>query len=388
MAKYLHKVLGRHYVDAVRQAAFEAGYVDRDGSYRAGVHSQNYRILAPYNRARLVQRDINNPGLCHNVRQWREARRREMWKQIERQETPVAAAVCRHLWRNLQKIRIDAKIDFGETFHPSYQIVVVHIREREFRFTVDDYGRVHTNVTNLPKALRHFLAVDGKRLVDVDVSESQPLFLGVAIARFNSRRTETVQRGARGTDGGQEGRQQQAEGRRGTPSLMFDNTMFDKNPQLAGELDRRRLPADVRRYLELCEARGLYQAVADRLGKTREEAKRSVMVAFYDRPSHCNAVSVVLTELFPSVMQAMRRIKRGDYRRLAHIAQRIESAFMFGRVVPRIMELRPDLFITTIHDSILTPVGEADFVRQVMLDEFARLGLSPQVKVELCSKTC
>ncbi|MGA2062457.1 MAG: hypothetical protein ABSG67_18395 [Thermoguttaceae bacterium] len=168
---------------------------------------------------------------------------------------------------------------------------------------------------------------------------------------------------------------------------MLDNTMLDKNPQLAGKLDRRRLPADVRRYLELCEARGLYQAVADRLGKTREEAKRSVMVAFYDRPSHCNAVSMVLTELFPNVMEAMRRIKRGDYRRLAHFAQRIESAFMFGRVVPRIMELRPDLFVSTIHDSILTPVGEVEFVQQVMLDEFARLGLSPQVKMELCSKT-
>ena len=81
-------------------------------------------------------------------------------------------------------------------------------------------------------------------------------------------------------------------------------------------------------------------------------------------------------------MQAMRRFKRQGYRRLAHFAQRIESAFMFGRVVPRIMELRPGLFVGTIHDSILTTAGDAQLVRQVMLDEFARLGLSPQVKVE------
>jgi hypothetical protein len=31
----------------------------------------------------------------------------------------------------------------------------------------------------------------------------------------------------------------------------------------------------------------------------------------------------------------------------------------------------------------LTTAGDAEFVRQVMLDEFARLGLKPQVKVEL-----
>lgn len=58
---------------------------------------------------------------------------------------------------------------------------------------------------------------------------------------------------------------------------------------------------------------------------------------------------------------------------------------MFGRVVPRVMELRPDLFVATIHDSILTTAEDAHLVRQVMLDEFAQLGVSPQVKVEPCS---
>jgi predicted nucleic acid-binding Zn ribbon protein len=82
-------------------------------------------------------------------------------------------------------------------------------------------------------------------------------------------------------------------------------------------------------------------------------------------------------------MHDIRQLKRGDYRRLAHFAQRIESRFMFGRVVPRLTELRPDLFVATIHDSILTTAGDAEFVRQVMLDEFARLGLKPQVKVEM-----
>jgi hypothetical protein len=82
---------------------------------------------------------------------------------------------------------------------------------------------------------------------------------------------------------------------------------------------------------------------------------------------------------------AMRRVKRGDYRRLAHSAQGIESDFMFRRVLPRIMELRPDLFVATIHDSILTTADNAEFVRGVMLGQFAALGLSPQVKVEPCA---
>ena len=68
------------------------------------------------------------------------------------------------------------------------------------------------------------------------------------------------------------------------------------------------------------------------------------MVAFFDNPGkHPNTVAKVLGQLFPAVMQDMREMKLGTepkaYCRLAHFAQRIESAFMFGRVVPRIMEL-------------------------------------------------
>jgi len=73
-----------------------------------------------------------------------------------------------------------------------------------------------------------------------------------------------------------------------------------------------------------------------------------------------------------------------DYRRLAHFAQKIESRFMFGRVVPRLMADRPESFVSTIHDSVLTTAGSGEYVRQVMLDEFAKLGVSPIVRVETC----
>lgn len=246
MAQYLHNVIGRHHVDAVRRAAFEVGYVDRDRSYCAGVRSQIYLIRPRYHRARLVRREVADFGLRHNIHRWREERRRATWQRIQCNGSLVDAAVCAHLWRNLHRIQIDATIDLGQGFHPLHQIAVEHIRDRDFWFTLDDYGRIHTNVTNLSKGLRQFLAVDGKRLVDVDVSESQPLFLGMAIAQC-----------CKGREGGSRNKQQGTTDRDGVPSLMFDNTMFDKNPQLEGGFDRDRLPADVRRYLELVEARGL-----------------------------------------------------------------------------------------------------------------------------------
>jgi hypothetical protein len=108
------------------------------------------------------------------------------------------------------------------------------------------------------------------------------------------------------------------------------------------------------------------------------------MVVLFDRPWHRNITAAALDALFPSVMAEARKIKTPDHRRLAHFAQRVESGFMFGRVVPRIMVERQGLFVATIHDSILTPISEVEYVRGIMLDEFRRLGVTPQVKVEPC----
>ena len=82
------------------------------------------------------------------------------------------------------------------------------------------WQRIHTNLTNLAKSLRGFLTVDGERLVNVDISESQPLFMGMVIAKSNGQ-TEAAREGASRTEGSHPP----------SPSLMMDNTMV--HPDLA-----------------------------------------------------------------------------------------------------------------------------------------------------------
>lgn len=363
---HLRSVIGRHYLDAARKAAEEIGYVERDSSYRVGHYSQSYALRSSYNSARLIRRTLSAPSLRINVCRWRESRQRAEWERIRHNKSLVDAVVCQYLWQNLRQIRIDD--NFYAVGKPAHQIAVEHLREGELWFTVDDYGRIHTNVTNLPKQLRKHLTVGGESLVTVDISESQPLFIASALAREENNRTSR-QREQRG---------EQAAHR--TPYV--GHNMLDKNPLFGERIGRDCLSADLRCFLESCESRCLYQTIADRLGKTRDESKRAVMVAFFDKPWHQNTVTAAMDELFPSVTEAMRRIKTPDYRKLAHLAQRMESAFMFGRVVPQIRAQRPDLFVATIHDAVLTTADNGEFVRKVMLKEFAELGISPQVKVE------
>jgi hypothetical protein len=64
--------------------------------------------------------------------------------------------------------------------------------------------------------------------------------------------------------------------------------------------------------------------------------------------------------------------------RATRLAQRTESACITGRFRWE----HPGLFITTIHDFIMTTAGDEETVRGVMLEEFARLGVYPKVRVE------
>jgi hypothetical protein len=90
----------------------------------------------------------------------------------------------------------------------------------------------------------------------------------------------------------------------------------------------------------------------------------------------------VLDEQFPTMMGMIRQLKRHNYRHLAHLAQRTESHFIFGCVVSRLQWEYPDLFVTTIHDSIMTTEGAAAVVHGAMMVEFRKLGIQPIVKFE------
>jgi len=374
-AEYLRAVIGRHHLDRVRHTAERIGYVARDPSYRAGHKSQTYWIREPYADARLVQRQITDGALRRGLRKWRESRHEQNWRRIRRNETPVAREVVEHLWRHVQRIRLEEHVDLDEDFHPAHQIAVDQIRRGQLRISVDDFGRVHTNLTNLRRDLRGSLRVEGAELVNVDIGESQPLFIGLTTAMFH-RGEEVKGKGRKGTT--------KRESDHGGHYHMMDNTMMDKATPLNWRLKRDRLPRDLVRFLALCESRRLYGTVAEAVGTSRDEAKRKVLAAFFDTPSHRNKVHAVLDTLFPSVMAAIVALKRGDYRRLAHFAQRVESGFIFGRVVPRLMAEQPDQFISTIHDSVLTIAGNGDFVRRVMLEESAQVGLSPTIRLEAC----
>lgn len=120
---------------------------------------------------------------------------------------------------------------------------------------------------------------------------------------------------------------------------------------------------------------------------TRDTAKIAVLQAFFSdnrfigvedaNPKNC------FKDLFPSVYEVYATIKRKKKNLLALLLQNIESYFIIDVIAKRIGKEYPGLPIFTIHDSIVTTVGNEDLVASIMKEELERgVGNAPSFKFE------
>jgi hypothetical protein len=92
-------------------------------------------------------------------------------------------------------------------------------------------------------------------------------------------------------------------------------------------------------------------------------------------------------QLFPNVYHVFEIFKSQEHRTLALLLQNIESEIFLNRIARRIAQERPDLPISTIHDSIVTTVGNEAFVETIMREELEKAtGIRPFLKREYWQK--
>lgn len=234
----------------------------------------------------------------------------------------------------------------------------------------DRFGRIHTNITQLKKEVRYrCLYCDGKPTAGVDIKSSQGAFLG-AILRSLADPLGVLDLNSSAT---------LAELRR--------NADVVGRPGYLDECDR---------YDALLREGRLYEFFSEELssdfdlGRTvgREEAKHMFFVMLFgplftegEDDGDRAAVRRVWAEHFPSLLLAIERMKAGNYAALAREMQRIESNFVFDRVVPRVVEeLRCPY--CTVHDSIIVEASLADSVRAIVEDELRKVGVPTMTSEE------
>lgn len=247
-------------------------------------------------------------------------------------------------------------------------------------------NRLYTPICNLHNQLRPALTIDGKRLVEVDIRNSIPFF---STTLFTSKLYEQG----------------------------LDKVLLEINPRLGdGEgklhpwlmlVDIIASPSkypDVNRYSALCRSGKLYELLAEKWslipGKkyNRDKAKKKLMKIFNSPPAFASKEKDVLLDLFPNVVKAIEEINEGYYKTnggkgkakwregdqvcpFAHVTQRCEARVLLDVICRRLEREYPDIPFLTLHDCILTTIGNEELVQMIMVEEIMKImGYPPVIK--------
>lgn len=402
-----------------------------DGEYSEGEKSFGYRMSNALEAQRTVRTALSDAGLVARI------------KAVEKRDSRHYTKAHRHLrrWLNETSVAVGA-IDAAEAIsetEAAKEANVWSIRmlmEADFTFSTCHYGRVHTNITRLHRPLRRFLRIEGERLVNLDIANSQPLFLGMAMLNVSLRSSPVGTQapvlggtphpailaceytGSGSRDDGYETRNPQTP-QGGRPHLPDDTqgTLPPIRPQIEGfeshkAYNTQLLMADFKKpqtglkpvtendlknYLDTCQRGELYGTLMRGMEwtGTKDEFKKDVWFQFLygsnKRPDqltvperkNLRSLNEVFRDLYPSVYEWVWGQKRMNYKRLAWEMQRAESRLMIDCVGGRLSTEHPEIPILSIHDSYLTPMRCVDTVRRIIEEEFGKVGISPTIGAEV-----
>lgn len=355
-SEILQDLLGSEYKKIMDQ--LEDRLLKLETDYSSGLHCREYKFLPP--SLPFCFKTITDPKLVEAYARNRKYRKEKVHRWLDdilgnpllTFDGDKAIAEIDQLTEEEFKLLEkeegcsfeDYKTILRYSIHKATHLQIHYANQRLGLSTVDGFGfRYHHPFTSLKKSFRGFIRWNGQRLFNVDIRNSQPLFLCLA---FQKRKGEE------------------------TPDWI--------------------------RYRSLCEAGQIYESL-NRQQISRDEFKRQ----FFTEVLFSKVDSIKWSQFaqefrkeFPSVFQfilslktpsASRQLKGEDkerpYRLAAKELQRAESGFMFGMVIPELMarQIKP---VIPIHDSILTTADHVQTVKTVMEAKFAETGLKSSIRDE------
>ena len=301
----------------------------------------------------------------------------------------------------MRRVRVDvdaarnelAGLDLTEEGLAQCSNCLTWLDDQEWYFVADEYGRVHHNISCLKRELRKHLNVDGEGLVELDIANSQPLFCGLAYCHWTTNGSSLS--GLHSKDsfsGALSIKQDNIESF--LSSVSFNNQEEEKEGKQTDIPLRWQFSAtainDAVKYLKLCEQGEFYEYLAEASGtdiatdKRRNRFKEKVFsnVLFAKKKHMANPLAKTFGTEFPSIYEMVVAAKKPDDAGLAHWMQRVESSFVIDRVVKRFQEARPNAFVLSIHDSVLTEQADAELAHDLFLQEFRQFGVRPTLRMK------
>jgi hypothetical protein len=257
-----------------------------------------------------------------------------------------------------------------------------------FRLAPDDYGRTHSNVTNIKREIRAALRYRGETLSEVDVANAQPLILALVCTSLHTSRIDLGWCMPLGF------KVPQHSGEPGVPADHSEGASRIGERLVVPPGFRFRdcpLPDDLADFLRVCEAGAFWAALADvwRLDIDDAAAKERLKTLCFKlalfgstrgRHSKLYRPWRAFHDRWPTVGRMLVEMKEPDRGIPARLSQRIESTIMIRGVCERLMVEHPGVPAITIHDSVMTTAENVAIIRALVGEEFARYGGVPTIR--------
>ncbi|MBB03192.1 MAG: hypothetical protein CMJ47_11135 [Planctomyces sp.] len=175
-AAYLRKFMTKKHYRGIIADLEAGGVIEVERKAIQGKQSYNFR-LAGDSQTQSCRRYFPKDGyLIRALQKWRSD-----------SDRAITCPTRKHLREQLWRVRVefdDAQdlledLPLNEEGHADCLNCLTRLHEEDWYFVADRHGRVHHNVSCLKRELRKFLRVDGESLVELDISNSQPLFCGL-----------------------------------------------------------------------------------------------------------------------------------------------------------------------------------------------------------------
>ena len=400
---YLREVIPNRIILPLKKALIEAEVIKCDRYFIEGRKSLGYRLHEKCRKARIIRIAISDKATADKLR-------------AARQSTYKKVRLDVHVWLRSKFKTLNVDLPLAVSLlsgHHRFELVkipVEQIADNDTEFSVCRYGRVHTSLTRCSKRIRPALRVSGESLVMLDIANSQPLFLSLLIINFRRQGNKTfgyvtfaknstnqyrdidkiIEETVSFFNPVQESIITPSTSTAYTPSngsskeeQLLTGKDFKTTKTLPRDIsvNRNFLTPDEQHFVTLCEQGRLYRTFKEEMKEREMPLLHTVKTELFEVLFGSNRLKSrlkdIFGDMFPGVAEVIRVHKTKDYRFLPRLLQNVEANFIINTVCRRIMLEMPEVPVFTIHDSVLTTRLDMEPIRQIMIDEFARLGLTP-----------
>lgn len=148
-------------------------------------------------------------------------------------------------------------------------------------------------------------------------------------------------------------------------------------------------------YFDLIEnpEKDLYEYIGTKLGlemnkQTRDYIKKEFFHTLYGPIKSDDKIYKIIQTDFPAIAKTMWNIKNGksfrkqDYGKFSIEMMRAEAKFIIGEVLEDIWKYDPNIFVITIHDSVMVKRDDVDVVSNIIKKRFEKRHIRPVLHIE------